>query len=242
MANALSPNHVLHEYFSKEVSDEAASDGNVFGTERVLYWENGKAVFQSVTAYGTDMKLLTMDCESLLHSISKWSRIYNFDFKNKKSMMASGSKQKIPTLSRVEVRGTIAPNYTFACGTKRIVVDVKKTVRLNKPKPLKNQRFHKDGPTLFDDKQFDDHGNILPRAPYVSKRTIPLPPGISVSALFAFFCRTFLGLKAVERKEAVVDRKELERLCSSHSLRLHARIGRAIIFAFDTDHQVWRHE
>jgi hypothetical protein len=157
-------------------------------------------------------------------------------------MMASGSKQKIPTLSRVEVRGTIAPNYTFACGTKRIVVDVKKTVRLNKPKPLKNQRFHKDGPTLFDDKQFDDHGNILPRAPYVSKRTIPLPPGISVSALFAFFCRTFLGLKAVERKEAVVDRKELERLCSSHSLRLHARIGRAIIFAFDTDHQVWRHE
>jgi hypothetical protein len=29
--------------------------------------------------------------------------------------------------------------------------------------------------------------------------------------------------------------------CSSGSLRLHASIGRAIIFNFDTDHQVWRH-
>jgi len=236
MAKALSPDHELHEYFIKD-----ASDGKVFKTERVLYWENGKAVFQSVTAYGTDMKLLTMDCESLLHSVSKWSRIYNFDFKNKKSMMASGSKKEIPKLSRVEVKGTIAPNYTFACGTKRIQVDVKKTVLENKPKATMKQRFHKDGPTLFDDKQFDDHGNILPRAPGVSKRTIPLPPGISVSALFAFFCRTFLGLKSVERKEAV-DRKDLKRSCSSGSLRLHANIGRAVIFAFDTDHQVWRHE
>ena len=231
MKNALSKDHVLHGYFIKK-----ACKDREFGSERVLYWENGKAVFQSVTAYGTDMKLLTMDCESLLHSISKWSRIYNFDFKNKKSMMASGSKQKIPTLSRVEVRGTIAPNYTFACGTKRIVVDVKKTVRLNKPKPLKNQRFHKDGPTLFDDKQFDDHGNILPRAPYVSKRTIPLPPGISVSALFAFFCRTFLGIKAVNAAKS----KQSATPCDSDSLRLHASIGRAIIFNFDTDHQVWR--
>jgi hypothetical protein len=146
--------------------------------------------------------------------------------------MASGSKKNIPELSRVEVKGTIAPNYTFACGTKRIEVDIKRTVLHSRPTPLKKQRFHKDGPTLFDDKQFDDHGNILPWAPGTSKRTVPLPPGISVSALFAFFCRTFLGLKPVERKE-------LERSCSSGSLRLHARIGRAIIFAFDTDHQVW---
>ena len=227
MKNALSPGHELFEYFI-----EKDCVGKTFNAERVLYWENGKAVFQSVTAYGTDMKLLTMDCESLLHSITKWSRISSFDFKNKKSVMASGSKKNIPELSRVEVKGTIAPNYTFACGTKRIEVDIKRTVLHSRPTPLKKQRFHKDGPTLFDDKQFDDHGNILPWAPGTSKRTVPLPPGISVSALFAFFCRTFLGLKPVERKEH-------ERSCSSGSLRLHARIGRAIIFAFDTDHQVW---
>jgi len=186
-------------------------------------------------ALGTDMKLLTMDCETLLHSVSEWSRIYNFDFKNKKSMMVSGSKKKIPQLSRVEVRGTIASDYTFACGTKRIEVPIKKSVSLSRPKPLQKQCFHKDGPTLYDGKQFDCHGNILPNARGYTTRTIPLPPCISVSALFAFFCRTFLGIKAVQRKE-------LERSCSSLSLRLHARIGRAIIFAFDTDHQVWRHE
>jgi hypothetical protein len=230
MAKALSPNHVLHEYFTK-----GASDGDKYKTERVMYWENGKAVFQSVTAYGTDMKLLTMDCETLLHPVFEWSRIYNFDFKNKKSMMVSGSKKKIPQLSRVEVRGTIAPDYTFGCGTERIEVPIKKFVSISRPKPLQKQCLHKDGPTLYDGKQFDCHGNILPNARGDTTRTIPLPPCISLSALFAFFCRTFLGIKAVQRKN-------LERSCSSGSLRLHARIGRAIIFAFDTDHQVWRYE
>jgi hypothetical protein len=230
MKNALSPGHVLFEYFIEE--DCVGKD---FKAERVLYWENGKAVFQSVTAYGTDMKLLTMDCETLLSPITKWSRMYNFDFKNKKSMMVSGSKKKIPELSRVKVKGTIAPNYTFACGTKRIEHLLQAKVTETRPKPLKKQRFHKDGPTLYDGKQFDSHGNILPHATGDSVRTIPLPPCISVSALFAFFCRTFLGIKAVQRKEIV-------RSCTSGSLRLHARIGRAIIFAFDTDHQVWRPE
>ena len=230
MAKALSPNHVLHEYFT-----HGASDGNKYKTERVMFWENGKAVFQSVTAYGTDMKLLTMDCETLLHSVSEWSRIYNFDFKDKKSMMVSGSKKKIPQLSRVEVRGTIAPDYTFACGTNRIEVPIKTSLSKSRPKPLQKQCFHKDGPTLYDGKQFDCHGNILHNARGDTTRTIPLPPCISVSALFAFFCRTFLGIKAVQRKE-------LDRSCSSGSLRLHASIGRAIIFAFDTDHQVWRFE
>ena len=150
-------------------------------------------------------------------------------------MMVSGSRKKIPELSRVEVKGTIAPNYTFACGTKRIEHLFQTKVTETRPKPLKKQRFHKDGPTLYDGKQFDSHGNILPHATGDSVRTIPLPPCISASALFAFFCRTFLGIKAVQRKENV-------RSCNSGSLRLHAGIGRAIIFAFDTDHQVWRHE
>jgi hypothetical protein len=97
--------------------------------------------------------------------------------------------------------------------------------------------MHKDGPTLYDNKQFDKRGNILPDAREYTERRTPLPPGISVSALFAFFCRTFLGIKPV----VAVKTKELVRLCASDtdvSLRLHASIGRAIIFNFDTDHQV----
>ena len=62
----------------------------------------------------------------------------------------------------------------------------------------KKQRIHKDGPTLYDKKQFDDRGNILPDAREYTSRNTPLPSGISVSALFAFFCRTFLGIKLAQ--------------------------------------------
>jgi hypothetical protein len=234
MSKVVSPNHVLREYF-----DRKACKGQNFKAERVLYWENGQAVFQSVTAYGNDMKLLTMDCETFCsHSTSNWSRIENFDFKNKKSIMVAGLAEQRPKISAIKVKGTIKPNYTFACGTKRIVVRVKKTVAENRPKRLKKQCFHKDGPTLYDNKQFDGHGNILPDATGYTERSTPLPPGISVSALFAFFCRTFLGIKPVD----TVESKKLAQSCSSGSLRLHASIGRAIIFNFDTDHQVWRHK
>jgi len=181
---------------------------------------------------------LTMDCETLCsHSTCNWSRIENFDFKNKKSIMVAGSAEQRPNLSSIKVKGTIQPNYTFACGTERIVVPVRKTVQENRPKRTKKQCFHKDGPTLYDNKQFDSRGNILPDARGFTERSAPLPPGISLSALFAFFCRTFLGIKPVE----AVKSKELARSCDSDSdvsLRLHARIGRAIIFNFDTDHQV----
>ena len=233
MKKALSRDHVLHQYF-----DRRACKGLDFKAERVSYWENGQVVFQSVTAYGTDMKLLTVDCETFSsHSSSNcWSRIENFDFKNKKSIMVAGSAEQSPVLSSIKVKGTIKPNYTFACGTKRIAVRVKKTVSENKPKPTKKQKFHKDGPTLYDDKQFDGRGNILADAGAYTERSTPLPPGISVSALFAFFCRTFLGIKAVNTAKS----KQVAKSCDSDSLRLHASIGRAIIFNFDTDHQVWR--
>jgi hypothetical protein len=233
MKKALSRDHVLHQYF-----DQIACKGLDFKAERVSYWENGQVVFQSVTAYGTDMKLLTVDCETFSsHSTSNcWSRIENFDFKNKKSIMVAGSAEQSPELSSIKVKGTIKPNYTFACGTKRIAVRVKKTVSENKPKRTKKQKFHKDGPTLYDDKQFDGRGNILPDAGEYTERSTPLPPGISVSALFAFFCRTFLGIKAVN----TIKSKQVAKSCDSDSLRLHASIGRAIIFNFDTDHQVWR--
>jgi len=229
MKNYLSKDHVLHGYFSAE-----HCKGLSFPTERVLYWEDGAAVFQSVTAYGTKMKLLTVDCEKLgVHSTAKWSRIANFDFKNKNSIMVPGSA-KTPTISCIDVIGTIAPNYTLACGPNRIEVRVETSLSKFKPKPLRKQSFHKDGPTLYDIEQFDDHGNILPDARCNTERTIPLPPGNSVSALFAFFCRTFLGIKPVESKK-------LSRSCTSGSLRLHASIGRAIVFYFDTNHQVWKH-
>ena len=141
-------------------------------------------------------------------------------------------------ISSILVKGSFTkPNYTFACGTKRIVVPVKRTRSENRPKPTKKQRLHKDGPTMYDKKQFDERGNILPDAREYTERTTPLPSGISVSALFAFFCRTFLGIKPVD----AVKRKKHPRSCESNSdvsLRLHASIGRAIIFNFDTDHQV----
>ena len=71
---ALSQKHVLREYF-----DRQACKGQTFKAERLMYWENGQAVFQSVTAYDTDMKLLTMDCGSLCsRSKSNWSRIEPF--------------------------------------------------------------------------------------------------------------------------------------------------------------------
>jgi hypothetical protein len=234
MKNALSKDHVLHGYFIKK-----ACKDREFGSERVLYWENGKAVFQSVTAYCTNMALLTVDCKTLgERSSPNWSRIENFDFKKKKSIMVAGLAEQRPEISAIQVKGTIKPNYTFACGTERIEVRLKKTVTENRPRRLKKQIFHKDGPTLYDNKQFDGHGNILPDARCYTERSTPLPPGISVSALFAFFCRTFLGIKPVDK----VGSKTHAQSCSSGSLRLHASIGRAIIFNFDTDHQVCRHK
>jgi hypothetical protein len=233
MVRALSHNHVLRDYF-----DQKDCKGQVFAAERVLFWENGQAVFQSVTAYGTDMYLMTMECKTLGPLLtSNWSRIENFDFKNKKSIMVAGLAAESPSILSIKVRGTIDPNYTFACGTKRIVVPVKRTRSFNKPKPTRKQKMHKDGPTLYDNKQFDERGNILHDARDYTQRTTPLPPGISVSALFAFFCRTFLGIKPV----VAVKTKEHARSCATDtddSLRLHASIGRAIIFNFDTDHQV----
>jgi hypothetical protein len=237
MKKCLSKDHVLHGYFSAQCWKNMQKRRLSFPAERVLYWEHGKAVFQSVTAYGTEMKLLTVDCEKLgvEHSTTKWSRISNFDFKNKMSIMVPGLEKKTPEISRINYKGTIDPECTFACGTERIAVRVKKTVSKSRPKPTKKQCFHKDGPTLYDDQQFDCHGNILPDARGDTIRSTSLPPGISVSALFAFFCRTFLGIKPVESISRA-------RPCSTGSLRLHASIGRAIIFNFDTDHQVWRHK
>ncbi len=173
MVKCLSEHHTLRGYFNQE-----DSEGQTFAAERVLYWENGQAVFQSVTAYGTDMKLMTTDCETLCsHSTSNWSRIENFDFKNKKSIMVAGSAQQRPEISPIEVKGTFTkPNYTFACGTERIVIPVKRTRTQNKPKPTKKQRLHKDGPTMYDNQQFDERGNILPDAREYTERTTPLPP------------------------------------------------------------------
>jgi hypothetical protein len=81
---------------------------------------------------------------------------------------------------------------------------------------------------MFDPRQFDPAGNILPNAPAQAERNKPLPPGSSKSGLFAFFTRTFLGLQPTECSFSV------------RGLRLYASPGRAIIFNMDTDHQGWK--
>jgi hypothetical protein len=145
MVSCLSPQHTLREYF-----DENDCEGKTFAAERLLYWENGQAVFQSVTAYGTDMKLMTMECEKLCsHSASNWSRIENFDFKNKKSIMVAGSAQQRPQISFIKVIGHfMKPNYTFACGTKRMVLPVKRTRLFNKPRPTKKTAYSQRWPNF----------------------------------------------------------------------------------------------
>ena len=65
-------------------------------------------------------------------------------------------------------------------------------------------------------------------------RNDPLPTlvqGRATSALFAFFTRTFLGLKPAA---------QIDRVHPSKGLRLHAPIGTAVIFYFDEDHQGWK--
>ena len=88
--------------------------------------------------------------------------------------------------------------------------------------------FHKDGPSTYDSRQFDERGCIRLNAPSDTERTTALPPGDSKSALFAFFTRTFLGLKPNLH----------HRVMPEDGLRLRANIGTAIIFFFDSEHQV----
>jgi len=87
--------------------------------------------------------------------------------------------------------------------------------------------YHKDGPTMYDTRQFDSNGNIRVNAPAQAERTANLPLGIARSGLNAFFARTFLGLRPKDDFDP------------THGLRLYASIGRTIIFNMDTDHQGW---
>lgn len=91
----------------------------------------------------------------------------------------------------------------------------------------RRQMYHKDGPTMFDPRQFDSNGNILVDAPAQANRTAVLPLGVARSGLQAFFSRTFLGLRPKDDFDP------------THGLRLYSSIGRTIIFNMDVDHQGW---
>lgn len=93
---------------------------------------------------------------------------------------------------------------------------------------VNKQVFHKDGPTMFCPLQFDEQGNIRTNAPAQGNRTAHLPTGNARSALFAFFTRTFLGLRPKGKRPA-----------PASGLRLYASPGKAFIFNMDLDHQGW---
>ena len=80
---------------------------------------------------------------------------------------------------------------------------------------------------MFDPLQFDDQGNIRTTAPAQANRTSPLPLGNARSGLFAFYTRTFLGLRPTKGSDP------------ASGLRLYASPGRVIIFNMDEDHQGW---
>jgi len=127
----------------------------------------------------------------------------------------------VTSLAEPNVEGTTSHQLSF--GLVKFVVRSAKS----KPKRLRRQMFHKDGPTMFDPLQFDNIGNILPNAPAQSNRTSPLPPCDARSGLFAFFTRTFLGLPPTNCSDP------------TRGLRLYASPGRAIIFYMDREHQGW---
>ena len=80
---------------------------------------------------------------------------------------------------------------------------------------------------MFDPLQFDAQGNLMTDAPAQANRTAHLPPGNARSGLFAFYTRTFLGLRPTKGSDP------------ANGLRLYASPGRVIIFNMDKDHQGW---
>ncbi len=88
--------------------------------------------------------------------------------------------------------------------------------------------FHTDGPKKYDNRQFGSHGSILSDAPAETRRNTPLGSPDAISALFAFFIATFIGLRPYG-----------ERVAATAGLRLHATIGTAVIFLFDLYHQAY---
>jgi hypothetical protein len=208
-----------------------------WATERVLYFENEDITIQSITAYDTGMRTLVLGCKQLRQKKKGWevisaTAIVDFDWNKKESIMEALPKQRLPTVTIMD--DGIPTKHRLSFGPKRFVNSIGKANTLNKPEVTRPQQFHKDGPTLYDDVQFESNGRIKTDARIKTVRQAPLPTphqGRGTSALFSYFTRTFLGLKPATKSS---------RVCPSQGLRLHAPLGTAVIFFFDTDHQGWR--
>lgn len=191
---------------------------------------------QSITAYNTGMRTLVIGCKKI-GTKQSWKvtcakAIVDFDWNKKESIMEGLPENRLPTVTIMDA--DIPTRHRLSFGIKKFVRSTGKAKPLIKPEVTRPQQFHKDGPTLYDEFQFQPNGRIKTNARIQTVRKAPLPTlqkGRATSALFSYFTRTFLGLKPATRSS---------RVCSSQGLRLHAPLGTAVIFYFDTDHQGWR--
>ena len=181
--------HALPSEVIRLIDDVA---GN-WATERVLYFHDGQIHIQSVTAFGTGMFMLQLKCDSLNHQVTETKGFCNFNWDTKCSVM-----QKIDSNPSVKIIHTKSKlkEHKLSFGTQRILVHQGARDRPNATRP---QQFHKDGPTLYDDRQFDELGNVRSNGHATTRRNValnPVSPGRSTSALFAFFALTFFGFEA----------------------------------------------
>jgi hypothetical protein len=214
------------------LSSEIQKGDGPWATERVLYFESGRIIVQSITAYGTDMRMLELACKGIGQKVTSAKAIVDFNWSTKESIMEALPLNRLPKV-RI-MKGSISAKHRLSFGTRKIVKNLCKARTVHKPQATRRQQFHKDGPTLYDTLQFQSNGKIKTNARIATVRTEPLPTlseGRSTSALFSFFARTFLGLKPKSKSS---------RVCPTQGLRLHAPLGTAIIFYFDTDHQGWK--
>jgi hypothetical protein len=208
-----------------------------WATERVLYLENSKIMIQSITAYGTGMHTLTLDCLGIGTRVTSARAIIGFDWDKKESVMQDLPEERLPTIIIVKNRTSKTLKHKLSFGFTKFVknIGIAKTKNEGVPLETRKQQFHKDGPTRYDARQFDKDGKIKTDAPIATDRKEALPTcgfeGRGTSALFAFFTRTFLGLKPAARSK---------RVDPMNGLRLHAELGTAVIFYFDEDHQGWK--
>jgi hypothetical protein len=215
---------------------EQSTTSKKWATERVLYMESSKIVIQSITAYGTSMRMLELNCDKIGEKVTSAKAIINFNWSEKASVMEHLPSDRLPTVRVVKHVTPTNLSHKLSFGIKKFVknVGIAKTKNEGVPQGTRKQQFHKDGPTRYDKRQFETNGTIKTNAPIATVRNDPLPTlvqGRATSALFAFFTRTFLGLKPAAK---------IDRVHPSTGLRLHAPIGTAVIFYFDEDHQGWK--
>jgi len=207
--------------------------GKKWATERVLYWLDGKIHIQSVTGFGTSMFMLLLTCKALGSKVTACESFSGFNWERKCSEMLPLSRESLPTVKIIP--GKIG-THRLSFGPVRILVNHSKPIAAYEPEITRPQQYHKDGPTRYDSRQFDEKGSVRIDGVANATRTVPLTPvspGRSTSALFAFFAQTFLGLRPKSAKSK-------GKVTTTQGLRLHSAVGSAVLFYFDTDHQGWK--